>query len=247
MRHRGAKLHWHSGETGGIGASTSVHFGLNGLGLITVFAKDIGRLDPWEQRLWSAHNVTPDGGVSTELFAAQMEVKPTAPIAPEEEVPAALGEIDAAFKAKYGLPLLREHDSVPNLLRKVHRFQAAEPDGLLEFSKEIAQLFMERIDVDAILAQLALRKQKDGRNPGSNKALERLIESLLSESEAKAMMAPLFGIYDLRLANAHLGYGQIASGKARAGIDDRMPAVMQGRQLLQTFVDTLRRIAATIV
>lgn len=45
------------------------HFGVNDLGLITVFAKDIGRLDPWEQRIWSAHNVTPDGGPSRELVA----------------------------------------------------------------------------------------------------------------------------------------------------------------------------------
>lgn len=42
MGHRGARLHWFSQETGSLGAtSNSVHFGLNMLGLITVFAKDI--------------------------------------------------------------------------------------------------------------------------------------------------------------------------------------------------------------
>ena len=60
------------------------------------------------------------------------------------------------------------------------------------------------------------------------------------------MMAPLFGIYDLRLADAHIGSSKIASGKARAAVDDSSPPVMQGRQLLQSFVATLNRIAATL-
>jgi hypothetical protein len=247
MRHRGATLHWYSAETGALGASTNVHFGVNRLGLITVFAKDIGALDPWEQRLWSAHNVTPDGGVSAELFAAQMEVRPAATVAPESELSVALDEIDTAFKAKYGLPLLRADKAVPTLLRRAHRFQVAEADGLLELSKEVTRLFTERVDVDAVLSPLAVPQQKDGKQPGSNKALEKLIGSLLGEAAASSMTAPLFGIYDLRLADAHLGSGNIASGKVRAGVDDTAPAAMQGRQLLDTFVKTLRQIAAAII
>ena len=57
------------------------------------------------------------------------------------------------------------------------------------------------------------------------------------------MMAPMFGIYDLRLADAHLELSRVASGKERAGVDDAAPPAMQGRQLLQSFVDTLRLIA----
>ena len=137
LRHRGAQLHWYSQETGGLGATSwTVQFGINTLGLITVYAKEIGRLPPWEQRLWSAHNVTPDGGVSRELFAAQMEVKPAATTAPEKELAGALDAINAAFGARYGLALLRDHKLVPKLLRRAHRFQAAEADGLLELSKE---------------------------------------------------------------------------------------------------------------
>lgn len=108
-------------------------------------------------------------------------------------------------------------------------------------------MFTERVDVDAVLSPLAVPKQKDGKKPGSNKALEKLIGSLLGEAAASSMTAPLFGIYDLRLADAHLGSGNIASGKVRAGVDDTAPAAMQGRQLLDTFVKTLRQIAAAII
>lgn len=247
MRHRGASLHWYSAETGSLGASTSVHFGVNRLGLITVFAKDIGALGPWEQRLWSAHNVTPEGGVANELFAAQMEVTPASTVAPESQLATALDEIDAAFNGKYGVPLLRDDEAVPRLLRRAHRFQATETDGLLELSKEVTRLFMERIDVHAVLAPLNLPKPKDGKKPGSNKALEKLLSSLVPETDARTMVAPLFGIYDLRLADAHLGSSNVASGKVRAGVDATTPAAMQGRQLLDTFVATLRQIAAVFV
>lgn len=246
LRHRSAALRWATGETGVVGATAyGVHFGVNSLGLITVFAKDIGGLQPWEQRIWSAHNVTPDGGVSRELFAAQMEVNPAATVAPEKVLKSAIEAIDAAFQGKYGAPLLRDHESVPGLLRRVHRFLAAEPDGVLELSKELTRVFIERIDVDAIITALAL--PKSDKKPGSLKALEKLAAAHSSESAAATMMSPVFGIYDLRLADAHLGGGKIASGKARAGVDDADPPAMQGRQLIQGFVDTLQAITGLLI
>lgn len=159
MRHRGAQLRWFSRETGLLGATKyGVHFGLNSLGLISVLAKDIGNLATWEQRIWSAHNVTPEGGVSAELFAAQMEVNPATTIAPEACLEGALDALDTAFAAKHGKPLLRDHETVPSLLRRAHRFQAAEADGVLELAKELTRLFAERVEVDAILKIVPLEK-----------------------------------------------------------------------------------------
>ena len=152
--------------------------------------------------------------------------------------------LDVAFSSRYGARLLREHNSLQGLLRRAHRFIAAEPDGLLELSKELTRLFIERIDIDAITAALAL--PKTDKKPGSLKALEKLAAHHGSNAAARKMMAPLFGIYDLRLADAHIGSSKIASGKARAAVDDSSPPVMQGRQLLQSFVATLNRIAATL-
>lgn len=245
MRHRGARLRWYSQETGSLGAtSDSVHFGLNRLGLITVFAKDIGQLAPWEQRIWSAHNVTPEGGVSAELFAAQMEVNPASTIAPESRVQSELDALDAAFTAKYGVPLLRDHETVPSLLGRAHRFQAAEADGILELAKELTRLFAERVEVDSILNIIPLAKGE--KKVGSLKALERLVAHHSTADDARAMMAPLFGIMDLRIADAHLGSSNVVSGLARAGVDAKSPSTTQGRQMIGSFVDTLAAIAAVL-
>ncbi|CAN1577560.1 hypothetical protein MCELHM10_04158 [Paracoccaceae bacterium] len=245
MRHRGAKLRWATGETGLLGATAyGVHFGINQLGLVTVFAKDIGALQPWEQRIWGAHNVTPDGGVSDELFAAQMMVNPAGTVAPEHDMPAVLNHLDLAFEQRHGAALLRKHDDVPRLINRSHRFVAAEIDGVLELAKELTRLFMERVNVDAIIAAIGL--PKGDKKPGSLKSLEKLVAHHRSEAEAAAMMAPLFGIYDLRLADAHLGSALVASGLSRAGVDDKLPAAMQGRQLIQSYVNTLRAIASVL-
>lgn len=245
LRHRSAKLRWATGETGSLGATANgVHFGVNQLGLITVFAKDIGALQPWEQRIWSAFNVTPEGGVSDELFAAQMMVNPAGTIAPEHDLSAALSEFDAAFAQRYGEQLLRDNDAVPLLLQRSHRFVAAEVDGVLELAKDLTRLFIERVNVDAIATAIGLTKAD--KKPGSLKALEKLVAHHRSDAEAATMMAPLFGIYDLRLADAHLGSGKVASGLSRARVDENLPTVMQGRQMVQSFVDTIRAIAAVL-
>jgi hypothetical protein len=245
LRHRSSRLVWATQETGMLGATNfGVHFGINDLGLITVFAKDTGKLQAWEQRLWSAHNVAPDGGVSAELFAAQMEVNPADTIAPEMVLLGKIDDLNTTFAAKFGAPLLRDHDSVPNLLRRAHRFQAAETDGLLELSKELVRLFIERVDVDVVVK--AIKLPKTDRKPGSLKVLEKLVAGSLDEAVAKKLMAPLFGIYDLRLADAHLGTGLIASGMERASVDDTAPTVMQGRQLLQAFISTLQAITSAL-
>lgn len=246
LRYRGAHLGWYSRETGALGVSRGLHFGVNALGLITIFAKDIGRLPPWEQRLWAAHNVTPEGGVSEELFAAQMDVNPADTVAPEHELAGAVERLDTAFRARHGMPLLREHEDVPMLLRRAHRFRAAEHEGLLDLAKDLTRLFVERIDGDAIVEAAGLVFGNGDKKPGSLKLLERLVTHHSNEAAARALMAPLFGIYDLRLADAHLGGGLIPSGLERANVDESLAEPMQGRDLLQSFVDTLSAIRALV-
>lgn len=82
---------------------------------------------------------------------------------------------------------------------------------------------------------------------GTLKAMEKLLEQSLGQEDARAMMAPLFGINDLRNADAHLGSSLVESGLQRANVGQaNVNPVDQGRQLLETFVGALRAITATI-
>ena len=73
LQHRGSKLEWYTADTGNVELTRGyrVHFGMNGLGLINVYAYDIARLPDWQQQIWAGYNVAPEGGVSEELLAAQ--------------------------------------------------------------------------------------------------------------------------------------------------------------------------------
>jgi hypothetical protein len=245
QQYRGGNLHWYTQETGALGATSSaVHFGINGLGLITVYAKDVGKLDAWEQRIWSAYNVTPEGGVSAELFSAQMQCVVADTTAPETELVPNLDRLSTVFEQRYGSKLLRDHDTVDEILRRIHRFKAAKEGGIFELSKDLTRLFLERINVDAVLDQTTYKKTD--KKPGSLKSLERLLGEIASPEKARTTMGPLSGIYDLRLVDAHLGTSKVESAMTRTSIDERQPVAMQGRQLIQSFVDSLNRISDII-
>lgn len=245
LRYRGGHLGWYTRNTGGIGAAShGIHFGVNELGLVTIFAKDIAKLDAWEQRAWAAHSTPLDGGVAAELFEAQMQCNPASTKAPETRLLEVVDALSASFEKRFGKPLLRDHASIPVILRRVHRFRAVEEDGLLALSKELNRVLMERVDIDAVREAAAIPAKE---KIGSLKAIERLLATLTDPATARAMMGPLFGVNDLRNADAHLGSSLIDSGLERVGVDaSDVPPVGQGLQLLETFVEAVRRIEVLI-
>jgi hypothetical protein len=239
-RHRGFELNWGSEQTGGIGATgNGVHFGLNELGLINIFAKDIAALDPWEQRIWGAHNVPPEGGVSAELFAAQMELRYPETTAPETQVADALTHVDARLSAFVGTPLLRDHNAVPGLLARIHRFRATDHEGVLLLGRDLSKVFTERVDVTPLHRQLGL---KAGDRTGSLKSLQQLAAAQKDADAAARLMAPLFGVQDLRGAAAHLGDQLVAGALPKVGVDPDTPTPEQGRALIASFVATLQAL-----
>ena len=75
---RGGALEWYTRETGAVKGSPdyNVHFGINSLGLVNAYAKDVALLPEWLQRVWVGFNVSPEGKVSAELFLAQGQGDP---------------------------------------------------------------------------------------------------------------------------------------------------------------------------
>ena len=245
LHFRSGRLGWYSRDTGGIAAADSgIHFGVNALGLVTIFAKDIAKLDGWEQRIWAAHSTPLDGGASRELFDAQMNCNPAATAAPEAKIADVLGALDRAFQSRFGAPVLRDHGSVEAIIRRTHRFRAVEQDGLLALAKELNRLLTERIDRETLRGPAGVAATEKLREL---KIMERLVAKSLGEAAARVAMAPLFGINDLRNADAHLGSSLVASGKERAKVTapDTHP-VEQGCQLLEAFVATVREISEAI-
>lgn len=100
-------------------------------------------------------------------------------------------------------------------------------------------MYLDRIDVDLLLTLLPPVK---GPKPGSRNALQQVLALKLGADDARTTMGPLAGVYDLRLVDAHPAESKRESGLQLMGIDGSLPWVLQGRQLLESAVGTLKAV-----
>jgi hypothetical protein len=242
LRRRGGALEWYSEDTGcvGLASHSPLHFGVNELGLVNIFATDIAELPEHAQKLWASHNVTPEAGVSRELLASQMEVDPAATVAPEDELRRALSSLQESSLSRFSRPLLRPHTNELELLSHVQRFQCVEPNGTYRLCKEITRVITDRVDVELL---------KEVR-PGDDKKLGSLkrVERLLSERgiDGRSTVAPLVGVYELRLADAHPPSSEADSALGLLGVNLQMNEVQRGKQIIRSVALAIEKIAAAI-
>lgn len=231
LSHRGGKMVWYTRETGGVSASPDglLHFGVNKLGLINAYAYDVARRPLWERRIWVSHNCRPDGGVSEELMQAQMACEPAGTKSAEFLLHSALSWLDSVFENKFGVSLLRDHHEVEALRKTIHRFRALDESGLRSLAKDIVKLTIERIDKKNLLIALSGGKS----DQGTLKLLQSLLAKYTDEAYARKIMSPLFGVYDLRGADAHLSSSDVEECYARLSVERSAPLVRQAAQLIE--------------
>lgn len=243
---RGGGLGWYTRETGSVGCSPDhgVHFGVNTLGYINVFAKDIGELPEWQQRIWAGLNIGPDGGVSEELLASQMRCEPAGTVAPESRLVKSLSDLDGAFRLWKGAALFREHEERAAILSRVHRFRAVDRNGLFSLAKDMARLTADSIDVAELQKVVAPPKKEKW---GSLKSLENVLASISAPDEARGLMTPLVGVYELRLGDAHLPGSKLDEALEMVNIDNSMPSVLQGACLIENCAIALESILSKLI
>jgi hypothetical protein len=239
---RGGSLEWYTRETGGVKGSPDyrVHFGINSLGLVTAYAKDVALLPEWLQRVWSGFNVSPEGKVSAELFQAQGQGVPASTQAPEAFLPIGIAVLNSAFTNRFGRALFRPRTDATEEFKSCHRFKALSASGLYGLAKELVRVVVEQVDTSA-LHKIVAPPEKE--NWGSLKSLEMVLATVTGETRAHAALGPLHGIYNLRLADAHVASKDLDEAYALAHVNRGLPFVMQGRDLLVTCVTSLHKIA----
>jgi len=241
IRRRGGELKWYTQETGGVSCSPAygVQFGINGAGLITVYASDIAKLPTWQQQIWAGFNTAPEGGVSKELLSAQMEARVAETTAPEAVLPEVLEALNATFVRRIGTPLFRKHPATADLILAVHRFRAAETGGFLALAKDLARIIADRIDAAAIQRVVPPPPRENWR---SLKSLEKYLGTILPGAEARRSVAPLVGAYQLRLGDAHLPSSDLEEAYRLVRVNPASPGVEQGFWLLASVVSSLMNI-----
>lgn len=242
---RGGSLEWYTRDTGRVGCSPNgrVHFGLNSLGLITVYAKDIVLLDEWEQKIWSGYNIHPDGGVSQELLASQVDAEPADTQAPEEILERSILRLGHTAKVNLGISLFRENDQIPSLIARTHRFRATDKEGLYALAKDLARLTADCISTRALHTLVSPPKNQKW---GSLKSLEKVLGTKMPPEIARKVLGPLVGIYQLRHADAHLSGQEHTEALRLVNVSEDVPYVTQGYQLIHSCVSAICTISEVI-
>ena len=202
---RTSELKWYTADTGELGPAPheTLHFGINSVGLLNVLGYKMAELPEWVQKYWVADNVCPEGGLSKELHMAQNLAQPAETLAPEAQLWRKLTMLQSLIEIEFGSPLLKQLPSEQDFLHHVHRFYCASFADVCTLCKEIHRIITERIDVDA------LNQQIDPANAGKAKAqklgqIKRLALWLDALGvDGRQVTAPLAGIYELRIADAH--------------------------------------------
>lgn len=228
---RGFSLEWYTAETGAIKSTSSysIHFGINSADLITVYAYDIARLPSWEQHLWAAHNVVPEGKVSSELLDSQVKAQPASTHAVEELLFEVMSLLENGFKQDFNVSLFSHELNREEFFKKISRFDSKDQASLLRLAKEIVRVFSDRLNVKE-LRNLSTHSSKD--KLGSNKLLQDILSQKVGNDTARNIFGPIVGAYDMRVGDAHPTSSKIGEALELAGIDDEKSFLRQGQQLI---------------
>lgn len=234
LSHRGFSLEWYTAETGAIKSTSgySTHFGINASELITAYAYDIAKLPAWEQFLWAASNVAPEGKVSAELLAAQVKAQPADTDAVEEILFGCMRLLGTDFRKTFGVSLFAHDIDDVAWMQQVSRFSSKDQASLLRLAKELVRVFSDRLDVRS-LRKLSNHPDKD--KLGSNKLLQNILAQKAGEERAREVFAAIVGAYDMRLGDAHPTSSKIGEALKLAGIDVAASYLRQGEQLIRNF------------
>ena len=242
---RGSHMQWHTRDTGSVGLTpgTGLRFGVNELGLINVYGKDIGLLNSWEQRKWAGYNVGPDGGVCKELLDSQMRAEPADTLSPEAYLQHAYDGVNTEFERVTGKKLFRSHPINDSLFSKSHRFRALDRQGLFVLAKDLARLMVESIDGKALNTII---NAPPGNKTGSVKHLEAALKTKIDEKDARMLTGVFIGINELRQADAHLPSTKLDDSISLAGIEVGGSPVLEAQQMLDRLVQSLYGIEFTL-
>lgn len=246
IKRRGGSLRWYTEMTGGVGFNNSelTHFGINKHGLVNIYAYDIAKLPLWQQRIWSGFNVSPEGVVSAELISAQARTVVADTASPERAFAELLPQLDALVERVVGAPLFRTHGASEELLNEIHRFRALDQGGLLALAKDVMRIIADRIDTAPLQA---IAPPPKGEKWGSLKSLEKYLATFVAAADARSAMGPLFGTYELRMADAHLSSEKLKESLQLLKIDPNAAPIDQGFQLLTAVSEAIRQIGELIV
>lgn len=200
-------IKWYTSETGEVGpvGNRTLHFGINKIGLVNVLGYKMAQMPEWVQKLWVAYNVPPEGGLSLELHQSQNLADPAESMSPEMCLWHNLVILNQRTSELFQKPILKILPKESELMKVVHRFYCESFEDVCQLCKELHRVVIESLDVGLINSAIdpGNAAEANSRRLGSIKRIALWLNSL--GLDGAQITSPLAAIYDLRIADAHVG------------------------------------------
>lgn len=229
---------------GGIrqGDDFDIPFGINRNGRVVMWLGDVARLPEPEQYYLRSENVASDHSIGSEFYDGQIECKFTNR-PPEDELFRERSELlEACFK-KVGEKIAHLESEVLDLAASIRRPIVDTPAERRAIADALNKVYIESLDNKALGRALTARGQ-DAGSLGTLKRLQKLLEVLAPTADVSAIMAPLYALYDLRVAYSHLGSVQGQEGRLKT-VHDRL-RLPHGADLFATYDALLAQLTSSL-
>lgn len=251
---KASSLKWYTKDTGHVECSPGkrVKFGIHESGYINVYAREIGLLPHWQQKIWHGFNVTPGNGLAKELYEINYGDKWLKTTSPEKSLEGAHERLEATFKETFGFSFFDKEIKDINKLKKIHRFRSTSPDGLYELAKDITRYFIEHINKKLMWEELNEKNSilveslsKEKTITILNTFLKHNLEN--NSQQIEEAIKGLRGINEVRLFDAHdKSEGKANKILSEASIRLNVHPVHQGYDLLLNYLATIENLAEMI-
>jgi hypothetical protein len=228
----------------------SVDVGINSKGLITAFAADIADLPVRDQQHWAQYSSLSDGEVCAEMYQTRMQQRPPhSPSVPDlvANARAALTEI---FKRKFGAEVYRAAEPLD---RDRQRISVGPVRGdlreVVDLAKPLYAWVVESLETKGLRSPLDAKSVQYEKTARQIVLLRTVLTAVaaMPEADVRALIAPLVGLNDLRVASAHSLDHSLDGAFRLLGLPGTPSTPRQAWDgIVDSVVDSLKRIASAL-
>jgi hypothetical protein len=178
-------------------------FGINKHRKVIMWLGDIARLPVNEQYYLRSENIESDHSIGSEFYDGQIECKFTDHSREDNLFQCRSNFLELCFK-RFGEKLAHLDDEVLMLAVEFNGPVVDTDKERRHVADTLNKIYIESFDNNA-LGSVLHKLGEEPKNLGSNKRIEKIMESIATGEDVSKIMCPFFVLYDLRVAYSHLG------------------------------------------
>jgi hypothetical protein len=229
------------------GEDYSISFGINKNGKVLMWLGDIATLPESEQYYLRSENIESDHSIGSEFYDGQIECIFTDKT-PEDHLFECRSKFLESCFNRFGIKIAHLDKEVLKLSLEFNPPVVDSEKEQQHIANALNKIYVESFD-NGTLGTILESMGEDPKEMGGLKRLQRILELTFTGSEVSSLMAPLFVLYDLRVAYSHLGSEEgkdkrVQSIHERLSLDGQFDFIAAYKKIIHELADTFKALDA---